>query len=76
MVATVGQHDLAIALWTTTVDDVQGLEVTIGERMSGAQIVEGAAVLRSVPLLARLLDATGAACRFVPLLAYLTGGPV
>lgn len=33
-------------------------------------------MLRSVPLLARLLDATGAACRFVPLLAYLTGGPV
>lgn len=35
MVATVGQYDLAIALWTTTGDDVQGLEVTIAERMSG-----------------------------------------
>jgi hypothetical protein len=76
VVAIVGQYDLAIDVRTRTLDDVQRLEAAIEERMPGVQIVDRAVVLRTVKLMGRLLDDTGAACGFVPLPAYLTGGPV
>ncbi len=57
-------------------DDVHRLEATIEDRMPGVQIVDRAVVLRTVKLMGRLLDDTGAACGFVPLPAYLKGGPI
>jgi len=62
-------------VWTRTLDDVQRLEATIEERMPGVQIVDRAVVLRTVKLMGRLLDDTGAARGFVPLPVYLKGGP-
>ena len=44
--------------------------------MPGVQIVDRAVVLRTVKLMGRLLDDTGAADGFVPLPAYLKGGPI
>ena len=76
VVAMVGQYDLAIDVWTRTLDDVQRLEATVEERMPGVQIVDRAVVLRTVKLMGRLLDDSGAACGFVPLPAYLKGGAI
>jgi DNA-binding Lrp family transcriptional regulator len=73
VVAVVGQYDLAIDVWTRTIDDVQTLEATIEERMRGVQIVDRAVVLRTVKLMGRLLDDSGCARGFVPLPAYLKG---
>jgi DNA-binding Lrp family transcriptional regulator len=75
VVAIVGRYDLAVDVWTRTLDDIQRLEATIEERMPGVQIVDRAVVLRTVKLMGRLLDDTGAACGFVPLPVYLKGGP-
>jgi DNA-binding Lrp family transcriptional regulator len=74
VVALVGQYDLAIDVWTRTIDDVQRLEATIEERMRGVQIADRAVVLRTVKLMGRLLDDAGCATGFVPLPAYLRGG--
>lgn len=74
VVAVVGQYDLAIDVWTRTMDDVQRLEATIEERLSGVQIADRAVVLRTVKLMGRLLDDAGCARGFVPLPAYLKGG--
>lgn len=76
VVAVVGQYDLAIDVWTRNLDDVHRLEATIEDRMPGVQIVDRAVVLRTVKLMGRLLDESGAACGFVPLPAYLKGGPI
>lgn len=76
VVAIIGRYDLAVDVWTRTLDDVQRLEATIEERMPGVEIADRAVVLRTVKLMGRLLDDTGAACGFVPLPAYLKGGPV
>jgi hypothetical protein len=70
----VGQHDLAVDVWTRTLDDVQRLEATIEEQLPGVQIVDRALVLRTVKLMGRLLDESGRARGFVPLPAYLKGG--
>lgn len=74
VVAVVGQYDLAVDVWTRTLDDVQRLEATIEERMPGVQIADRAVVLRTVKIMGRLLDESGAGCGFVPLPAYLKGG--
>lgn len=76
VVAVVGQYDLAVDVWTRTLDDVQRLEARIEDRMPGVQIVDRAVVLRTVKLMGRLLDEDGATRGFVPLPAYLKGGPV
>jgi DNA-binding Lrp family transcriptional regulator len=76
VVAMVGQYDLAIDVWTRNLDDVQRLEATIEERLPGVQIVDRAVVLRTVKIMGRLLDEAGAAHGFVPLPAYLKGGPI
>ncbi len=76
VVAVVGQYDLAIDVWTRNLDDVHRLEATIEDRMPGVQIVDRAVVLRTVKLMGRLLDDTGVARGFVPLPAYLKGGPI
>jgi len=75
VVAVVGQYDLAIDVWTRTMDDVQRLEATIEERLRGVQIVDRAVVLRTVKIMGRLLDDAGLATGFVPLPAYLKGSP-
>ncbi|HEX7805891.1 MAG TPA: Lrp/AsnC family transcriptional regulator [Cellulomonas sp.] len=75
VVAIIGRYDLAVDVWTRTLDDVQRLEATIEERMPGVEIADRAVVLRTVKLMGRLLDDTGAACGFVPLPAYLKCGP-
>ncbi len=74
VVAVVGQYDLAIDVWTRTIDDVQRLEAAIEEQMRGVQIADRAVVLRTVKLMGRLLDDSGCAAGFVPLRAYLKGG--
>lgn len=74
VVAVVGQYDLAIDVWTRTLDDVQRLEATIEEGMPGVQIVDRAVVLRTVKLMGHLLDDAGCSAGFVPLPAYLKGG--
>ncbi len=76
VVAVVGQYDLAVDVWTRTLDDVHRLEATIEDRMPGVQIVDRAVVLRTVKLMGRLLDDTGAASGFVPLPAYLKGAAI
>ena len=74
VVAVVGQYDLAVDVWTRTLDDVQRLEATIEEQLPGVQIADRALVLRTVKLIGRLLDDSGRARGFVPLPAYLKGG--
>lgn len=74
VVAVVGQYDLAVDVWTRTLDDVQRLEATIEEQLPGVQIIDRALVLRTVKLMGRLLDESGCARGFVPLPAYLKGG--
>lgn len=74
VVAMVGQYDLAVDVWTRTLDDVQRLEATIEERMPGVQIADRALVLRTVKIMGRLLDDAGRTQGFVPLPAYLKGG--
>lgn len=76
VVAVVGRYDLAIDVWTKSLDDVHRLEATIEDRMPGVQIVDRAVVLRTVKLMGRLLDDSGAARGFVPLPAYLKGGAI
>lgn len=74
VVAVVGQYDLAVDVWTRTLDDVQRLEATIEEQLPGVQIADRGLVLRTVKLMGRLLDESGRATGFVPLPAYLKGG--
>ncbi|GAA6526987.1 Lrp/AsnC family transcriptional regulator [Intrasporangium sp. DVR] len=76
VVAMVGQYDLAVDVWTRTLDDVQRLEATIEERMPGVHITDRSLVLRTVKLMGRLLDESGCAAGFVPLPAYLKGGEI
>lgn len=76
VVAMVGQYDLAVDVWTRTLDDVQRLEATIEERMPGVHIADRSLVLRTVKLMGRLLDESGCASGFVPLPAYLKGGEI
>lgn len=73
VVAVVGQYDLAVDVWTRTIDDVQRLESAIEEQMRNVQIADRAVVLRTVKLMGRLLDESGCAQGFVPLPAYLKG---
>ncbi|NMM18161.1 MAG: hypothetical protein HHJ14_13890 [Cellulomonas sp.] len=76
MLAIVGQYDLAIDVWTRTLDDVQGLEATIEERMPGVQIVGRAVGLRTVDLMGRLLDDPGPAWGSSRSRPTSRGGPV
>jgi DNA-binding Lrp family transcriptional regulator len=76
VVSTVGQYDLAVDVWTRNLEDVQRLEATIEERMPGVHIADRAVVLRTVKQMGRLLDEVGNAAGFVPLPAYLKGGPL
>jgi DNA-binding Lrp family transcriptional regulator len=70
---TIGQHNVMLAVWLHTLDDVQRLEALIEAKLAGVQIADRSLVLRTVKHLGHLMDERGHATgRTVPILTALS----
>ncbi|MGH3520042.1 MAG: Lrp/AsnC family transcriptional regulator [Haloechinothrix sp.] len=64
---TGGPPNLLLSVWLRSVADVQRLELTLGERVPGFEVINRALALRHVKRMGRTLDSYGRATGMVPL---------
>lgn len=66
VISVVGRYNIAMAVWTRTLEDVSRLEAMIEKQLPDVRFADRSVVMRTTKLVGNLLDDEGRRCGYVP----------